>query len=183
MTFRIGDKVVYPNQGIGTVDSISVRSQGATATQFYLLRFGSDTTTVLVPLEGATGIGLRPVRRGREIERVLNFLANGECPAPADWKVRYRENSEKMSGGDLLKTAEVCKSLLRLKAAKALSFREHRMLDRARYMLVAEIAIGRGIPESQALAVLQNHLEAAGLTLRAEVETGTAWGMAGVARA
>jgi CarD family transcriptional regulator len=79
--------------------------------------------------------------------------------------VRFKENTEKMQSGDLLRAAEVFKALLQLHVDKPLSFREKKMLDRARHMLVAEISIARAVPEIHAVAMLQKALLKAGLTL------------------
>jgi CarD family transcriptional regulator len=165
MTFQIGDKVVYPNQGVGTIENISTRSFGSAFEKFYLLRFGCNSMTVLVPFSNAANIGLRRVTKDREISRVLSFLSNGTCLTNPDWKVRFKENTEKMQSGDLLRAAEVFKALLQLHVDKPLSFREKKMLDRARHMLVAEISIARAVPEIHAVAMLQKALLKAGLTL------------------
>jgi len=165
MTFQIGDKVVYPNQGVGTIENISTRSFGSAFEKFYLLRFGCNSMTVLVPFSNAADIGLRRVTKDREISRVLSFLSNGTCLTNPDWKIRFKENSDKMQSGDLLRAAEVFKALLQLHVDKPLSFREKKMLDRARHMLVAEISISRAVPEIHATAMLQKALIKAGLTL------------------
>jgi CarD family transcriptional regulator len=165
MTFQIGDKVVYPNQGVGTIENISSRAFGSAYEKFYLLRFGSNSVTVMVPFSNAANIGLRRVTKDREISRVLSFLANGWCDANSDWKARFKENSEKMLSGNLLRVAEVFKGLLSLQLEKPLSFREKKMLERARHMLVSEISIGRSVPEIHAIGVLQRALGKAGLSL------------------
>ena len=167
MTFRIGDKVVYPNQGVGTIENISTRSFGSAFEQFYLLRFGGNSMTVLVPFSNAANIGLRRVTKDREISRVLSYLSNGFIHVNPDWKVRFKENAEKMQSGDLLQAAEVFKALLQLHMDKPLSFREKKMLDRARHMLVSEISISRNVPDIHAVAMLQRSLAKAGLPLPA----------------
>jgi CarD family transcriptional regulator len=166
MTFQIGDKVVYPNQGVGTIENISTRTFGTAFERFYLLRFGRNMT-VLVPLSNAANIGLRRVTKDREISRILSYLAIGFCPFSPDWKVRYKENCDKMQSGDLLKAAEVFKALLQVHIDKPLSFREKKMLDRALHMLVSEISTARGVPEIHALALMQRALAKSGLTLPA----------------
>ena len=165
MTFQIGDKVVYPNQGVGTIENISTRSFGSAFERFYLLRFGYNSVTVLVPFSNAANIGLRRVTKDREISRALSYLANGSCYSNSDWKVRFRDNTEKMHSGDLLRAAEVFKGLLQIHLEKPLSFREKKMLERARHMLVSEISIARSVPEVQAVKLLQRSLLKAGLTL------------------
>jgi CarD family transcriptional regulator len=165
MTFQIGDKVVYPNQGVGTIENISSRTFGSAFERFYLLRLGCNSMTVLVPMSNAANIGLRRVTKDREISRVLSYLSNGWCEIKADWKVRFKENSDRMQTGDLLQAAEVLKGLLQLHLDKPLSFREKKMLERARHMLVSEISISRSVSELQAVNVMQRALSKAGLTL------------------
>jgi len=165
MTFQIGDKVVYPNQGVGTIENISTRSFGSAFERFYLLRMGCNSLTVLVPFSNVANIGLRRVTKDREISRVLSYLATGICTMNGDWKVRYKENADKMQNGNLLQAAEVLKGLLQLHVDKPLSFREKKMLDRARHMLVSEISIARNVPDVQAEKILDRALSKAALAL------------------
>ena len=81
MTFQIGDKVVYPNQGVGTIENISTRSFGSAFEKFYLLRFGCNSMTVLVPFSNVANIGLRGVTKDREISRILSFLSMAGAPS------------------------------------------------------------------------------------------------------
>ena len=168
MTFRIGEKVVYPNQGVGTIENISTRSFGSEHEKFYLLRFGFGGTTVWVPFSHASNIGLRRVTKDREISRILSFLSNGWCAISPDWKVRFKQNREKLLSGDLFKAAEVFKSTLQLQIDKPLSFHEKGMLDRARHMLIAEISTARNVPEVRAVNMLERALAKAGLALPAQ---------------
>ena len=168
MTFRIGEKVVYPNQGVGTIENISTRSFGSAYEQFYLLRFGLGGMTVLVPFSNASNIGLRRVTKDREISRILSFLSNGWCAISSDWKVRSKQNREKLQSGDLLKAAEVFKSLLQIQIAKPLSFHEKGLFDRARHMLASEISIARNVPEVRAVKMLDRALAKAGIALPAQ---------------
>ena len=165
MTFQIGDKVVYPNQGVGTIENISIRSFGAASERFYLLRLGCNAMTVMVPFSNAANIGLRRVTKDREISRILSYLGNGWSTVVSDWKIRFKDNTIKIQSGDLFQAAEVLKELLQIHIEKPLSFREKKMLDRARHMLVAEISISRGVSEILAAGMLQRALEKSGLAL------------------
>ena len=167
MTFVIGEKVVYPNQGIGTIENISSRAFGSQFEKFYLLKLLYSSMTVMVPFSNVTNIGLRKITKTNEVSRVLAFLASGTTDSPADWKYRFKENTDKMQSGNLLCAAEVFKCLLQLHVDKPLSFREKKMLDRARHMLVSEISIARNVPEIHAVSMLQRALAKAGLTLPA----------------
>jgi CarD family transcriptional regulator len=169
MTFQIGEKVVYPNQGVGTIENISTRAFGAQLERFYLLRLTPSSLTVMVPFSHVGNVGLRKVTRNGEVEKVLEFLSGGRCTHCPDWKDRFKENSEKMRNGNLLAIAEVLKGLLILQRTKPLSFREKKMLDRARHMLITEISISRSICEQKAIDLLQKSLGRADLTLPASL--------------
>jgi CarD family transcriptional regulator len=167
MNFHIGEKVVYPNQGVGTVENISTRSFGSALERFYLLRFGYNSMTVMVPFSNVANIGLRRVTKDREISRVLSYLSGGACNPHPDWKVRFRDNTDRMQSGNVLRVAEVLKGLLLVQREKPLSFREKKMLDRARHMLVSEISTARNVPDVHATGLLQRALDKADLALPA----------------
>jgi len=163
MTFQIGEKVVYPNHGIGTVENISSRVFGSRFEHFYLLRLTYNRMTVMVPFSHVSQIGLRKVTRNGEIARVLEFLATGICRKSSDWKDRFKENFEKMQHGTLSEVAEVLKCLVVQQTIKPLSFREKKMLERARHMLVTEVAAARGLKEPEAEQLLAGALAKASL--------------------
>jgi CarD family transcriptional regulator len=148
VVFHIGDKVVYPNHGVGIIEQISSRTIGTTVEKFYLLKIKSSSLKVMVPFHNVNSVGLRRVVRNGEIQKILDFLVDGECSNNSDWKYRFKENSEKMRTGSLLDVAAVLKGLLLLNQTKPLSFREKKMLERARYLLVSELSMAKNVEES-----------------------------------
>ena len=92
-------------------------------------------------------VGLRKVVRNGEVTKIIEFLSDGKCENNADWKYRFKENSDKMRTGSLLDVAIVLKGLLLLGQTKSLSFREKKMLERTRYLLVSELAMSRNVEE------------------------------------
>jgi len=158
LNFHIGDKVVYPNHGVGVIEQISSRSVGATVEKFYLLNIKASSLKVMVPCHNAGSVGLRRVVRNGEIQKVLDALSVHENGSNGDWKDRFKENSERMRTGSLLEVAGVLKSLIALHQAKPLSFREKKMLERARYLLVSELAMACNCEESKVEEILTNAL-------------------------
>jgi CarD family transcriptional regulator len=146
-SFSIGDKVVYPNHGVGVIEQISSRTIGSQIERFYLLKIKASSLKVMVPFHNVDSVGLRRVVRNGEVQKILDFLTDGKCENHADWKYRFKENSDKMRTGSLLDVAEVLKGLLLLALEKPLSFREKKMLERARYLLVSELAMARSCEE------------------------------------
>ena len=149
LNFHIGDKVVYPNHGVGIIEQISSRAIGATVEKFYLLNIKASSLKVMVPCANVGSVGLRRVVRDGEVQKVLDLLSISETGSNGDWKDRFKENSERMRTGSLIEVAGVLKSLIALHAAKPLSFREKKMLERARYLLVSELAMARNVEETK----------------------------------
>jgi CarD family transcriptional regulator len=148
LTFSIGDKVVYPNHGVGVIEQISSRTIGSQVERFYLLKIKASSLKVMVPFHNVESVGLRRVVRNGEILKIIEFLSDGKCENAADWKDRFKENSDKMRTGSLLDVAIVLKGLLLLAQAKPLSFREKKMLERTRYLLVSELAMSKNVEET-----------------------------------
>ena len=167
MTFQVGEKVVYPNHGVGTIENISSRAFGSQQERFYLLRLSPNRMTVMVPFSHVEDVGLRKVTKISEITRVLNYLAAGRPCCAHDWKDRFKENSDRMKGGSLLEIAEVFKALLIIQLAKPLSFREKKMLERARSMLVLETSVAKSVSEPDAIALIARALAKSALPMPA----------------
>ncbi len=163
MTFAVGEKVVYPNQGVGMIENISTRCFEQRPEKFYLLRLYCSSMTVMVPFANAQTIGLRKLSKAADVTKVLAYLASPAVENLADWKLRFKINSDKMLTGSLLQIAEVFKQLVRLHEEKPLSFREKKMLDRTRTMLISEVSLSRNIRDNEALTVLEKALAKCGL--------------------
>jgi CarD family transcriptional regulator, regulator of rRNA transcription len=143
MDYKIGDKVVYPNHGVGAVEQISYGVLNGRTERYYMIRIVSSGLRVMVPQTNAESVGLRAVIRSNDATKVLGFLERGKLNSHPDWKHRFKENSERMRTGSLLEVAAVLKSLVSLSRSKPLSFREKKMLERAKYLLVSEMATAR----------------------------------------
>ena len=146
-TFEIGDKVVYPNHGVGIIEKISNRLVSGKFERFYLLRICSNDILVMVPTANAGDVGLRKIIERRDVEQLLSFLSSSQFLTQKDWKDRFKENSEKMRTGSIFHVAEVFKNLVYLSRVKPLSFREKRMLDRARFLLISELSTVMNLAE------------------------------------
>ena len=140
MSFQIGDKVIYPNHGLGVVEKVEEKTILGTTTGFFHLRIISNETTVLVPVSNVDNVGLRRAITDEEVERLFYLLSDGKIDNHQNWKGRFKDNSDKMRTGSIYDMADVLKSLTFLAKSKSLSFREKRMLDRAKALIVSEIS-------------------------------------------
>jgi len=140
VNFKIGQKVVYPNHGIGIIEEICTRDIGnGKPSHFYQLRLISTKSLVMVPVENVHEVGLRPPLTASQSQRLLDVLAEDFAEPAASWKDRYKEYSEKMQTGDAFEVAYVLKALAYLNQHKPLSFREKRLFEKARYLIVSEL--------------------------------------------
>mgnify|MGYP003578074470 FL=1 len=147
--FKIGDKVVYPNHGLGIIEQIEKRSMGDRIEEFLTLRIVANDSTVMVPRSNTSNVGLRRVVTRKEVEEVFDVLKDTKITLYDDWKGRFQENSDKMRTGSITEVARVFKSLSHLALQKNLSYRERRMLDKAKYLIVSEIAEVERMPADQ----------------------------------
>ena len=140
LEFEVGDKVIYPNHGLGVIEKIEEKTILGTTCGFYSLRMASSETTVLVPLDNVDDVGLRRAIADTEVKRLFLRIGDGKIDSHQNWKGRFKDNSDKMRTGSIRDVIDVLKSLNFLSKSKNLSFREKRMLDRARFLVVSEIA-------------------------------------------
>ena len=140
LQFEIGDKVIYPNHGLGVNERIEKRTILGTTCGFYSLRMATSDTTVLVPVDNVEDVGLRRAIGDNEVKKLFTLLGNGKIENHQNWKGRFKDNSDKMRTGSLYDVVDVLKSLNHLSQSKNLSFREKRMLDRSKFLVISEIS-------------------------------------------
>ncbi len=148
-SLKIGDKVIYPNQGLGVVEGIGEDSYDGERFTVFHLRIICNNTLVTVPSTTALEIGIRrPVNEG-SIKKIYHFMGNGDVDVTTDWKGRYKEHLNLMRSGTLSDMATVLKSLYFLSLHKPLSFREKKMMEKAKELMVSEISEAVASPSSK----------------------------------
>lgn len=148
--FKVGNKVVYPAQGVAEIIGVETKEIGGKLTSFYLLRIVNSDMRILVPTDKSHQVGLREVASAAEVEEVLDILREREVHLDKQtWNRRYRGFMEKIKTGSLFEVAEVYRDLYRLKNTKTLSFGERRMLDTAKSLIVKELSISRNWTEQR----------------------------------
>jgi len=147
--FKVGDKVVYPSQGVSVVEEISKEVFAGTEMKCYHLRLVGSESKVMVPVDNSERVGLRPLSEKKNVKKVMRRLKAAEGENAEDWKDRYRANLERIKTGDLDEIVDVLLCLAEVAGRKTLSFRERKMYDHARQLLVNEVAEveRRGVPK------------------------------------
>ena len=156
--FEVGDKVVYPHHGAGTVLAKEFHEIRGERREYLTIEILQPPMTVMVPCENAETAGLRPVINERAVNEVLAVLDAAGSEMPAQWNQRFKRNPEKLRSGDILELAEVVRNLERRQQDARLSPGEMQMLERARRVLVSELMYARNVDEEAANQLIDDAL-------------------------
>lgn len=149
VTFKVGDKVVYPMHGAGIIEAIEEREVLGQRQQYYIMKLPMGDMQVMIPLRSVEEVGLREVISVEEVKRVFDVLQGERTKMSQNWNRRYRANLEKIKSGDIFEVAEVVRNLALRDKEKGLSTGERRMLDSARQILISELVLAQGLPAGE----------------------------------
>ncbi|NPC68640.1 transcriptional regulator [Corallococcus sp. AB004] len=150
LQLQVGDRVVYPNQGVCRVAAIDVKEVAGQSLTFVTMRREEDGAVVMVPQGKILSIGVRKVASPADVEEIYSFLRSDSDKADLDWKQRARTNLDRMTQGGILGLAEVVKGLQVLSELRPLPTKERELYDNARHLLVSEVAAALGTAEANA---------------------------------
>ncbi len=154
-SLKIGDKVIYPNQGLGVVEAIHEEAYNGERFTVFNLRIISNNTLVTLPSSEAAEMGIRRPMTEESIRKLFQFIGDGAVDVTSDWKGRYKEHLNLMKSGTLFDMATVLKSLYYLSLQKPLSFREKKMMEKARELIISEISEAVASPAAKIEEKLQ----------------------------
>ncbi len=158
MTFKVGDKVVYPMHGAGTIEAIEEKEILGEKHRYYIMRMPIGDMKVMIPMSNVTDIGLRQTINQEEVVRVYEVLKGERTKMSQNWNRRYRANMEKIKSGDVYEVAEVVRNLSLRDKEKGLSTGERKMLDNARQILVSELVLAQEATEQEIQTTLETLL-------------------------
>ncbi|WP_074042308.1 CarD family transcriptional regulator [Desnuesiella massiliensis] len=150
--FNIGDKVVYPMQGAGIIESIQEKEMLGEKQQYYIIKILISKMEIMIPFNRIQSSNLRPINDEATLESTLQFFSNEATDSqeiiPA--KQRYQINMDKIKSGSLKQGAEVIRDLTRMNSIKTLNSSEKQMLMNAKRFLISEMILIKGFTEEQA---------------------------------
>ncbi len=149
MAYKVGEKVIYPNQGVGIIEEICTKDIAGLQAEFFVLRIMSNNSMVMIPKDNVESVGIRRLCDRKQVVRLFKILKEDLAEHNPDWKNRYKDNVERMNSGSIFEVAKVLKNLFFLSFQKSLSFREKKMFDRARQLVVSEIATVKDQPPDE----------------------------------
>jgi len=138
--FNVGDKIVYPMHGAGTIDSIEEKDILGEKQSYYILRMPGGVK-VMVPTAKAEEVGVRSIIDKSSADKVISVLEQNETDMDKNWNKRYRDNMDKMKSGDIYEIADVVRNLSFKQKEKGLSTGEKKMLNNAKQILVSELVL------------------------------------------
>jgi CarD family transcriptional regulator len=148
--YKVGDKVVYPHHGAGTVVKKESRKVLGQEREYLTIKILHNDMTVNVPAENAERVGLRKVIDEDMVVRVLDVLNGDGTKMPKNWNRRFKHNRDKMKTGDIFELAEVVRNLSLRDQEKGLSTGEKQMFVKAKKILASELMYAKGLDEDAA---------------------------------
>src|SRR5579864_3159873 len=156
--YKVGDKVVYPHHGAGTVVKKESREVLGQKREYLTIKILHNDMTVQVPCENADQVGLRRVIGEKEVGVVLKALTGGSTEMPKNWNRRFKHNRDKMKTGDIFELAEVVRNLSLRDGEKGLSTGEKQMYVKAKKILASELMYAKNLSEDDAFVWLEGVL-------------------------
>ena len=158
MSFKPGDRVVYPHHGAAVIEKKEKRKAFGEETEYLVLRMAHGEMTLAVPVDKADEVGMRWPISEEHVEDLFEELAKRDVREPANWSRRFKNHQEKLKSGDVYQVAEVVRNLALRDQAKGLSAGEKSLYTKARNVLVSELAFALDVDEEAAMAKVDGAL-------------------------
>lgn len=143
--FNIGDKIVYPMHGAGTIEDIEEKEILGEKRKYFIMKMPIGEMKVMVPVDNVEEVGVRQIIDTMDMEKVMTILKGNRSKMPQNWNRRYRANMDRIKSGDIFEIAEVVRNLMLLDNEKGLSTGERKMLSSAKQMLISEMVLVYGL--------------------------------------
>lgn len=155
--FNVGDKIVYPMHGAGTIDAIEEKDILGEKQAYYIIKMPGEVK-VMVPTAKAEEIGVRNIISKESAGKVFEILEENETEMSNNWNKRYRDNMEKMKSGDIYEVADVVRNLAFKQKEKGLSTGEKKMLNNAKQILVSELVLAEHASQEEVETLIDNKI-------------------------
>jgi CarD family transcriptional regulator len=167
--YKVGDKVVYPHHGAGTIVKKEVREILGQEREYLTIKILHNDMVVNVPSENVDRVGLRRVIDEKQVNEVIKALTGSGTQMPKNWNRRFKHNRDKMKTGDVLELAEVVRNLSLRDHEKGLSTGEKQMFVKAKKILASELMYAKEMDEDEAAEWLDGVLANGGPAKKTKV--------------
>jgi len=158
--FAVGQKVVYPSQGVGIIKAIEERPFNGAQVSYYVIYIEASDMTIMAPVEKAGDLGIRATVGHDEAMQALTLIGEAFEPNPSDWKLRYQMNLDLLKKGSIEDIAKIVRSLYNRSKVKELPILEKKLYDSAQNLLEDELSISLDRPKKDVEAMIHERLEA-----------------------
>ncbi|GAB1433201.1 transcriptional regulator [Spirochaetota bacterium] len=157
--FVVDQRVVYPSQGVGRIIEIQEKQFKDNTFLYYIIYLEFSDMTVMIPVDKARELGIRPIVQMSEAEKALDFISEDYAPIPSDWKLRYQMNLDLLKKGSVMDIASVVRSLYHRSKVKELPILERKLYDSALNLLQDEVSFSLGLEKPEVAEMIRNRLE------------------------
>ncbi|MDE5830710.1 MAG: CarD family transcriptional regulator [Clostridia bacterium] len=165
--FNVGDYIVYPMHGAGTIDAIEEKDILGQKQAYYIIRMPGEVK-VMIPTAQADKVGIRGIIDKTGANKVFDILGEDETQTDLNWNKRYRENMDKMKTGDIYEVADVVRNLSYKQKEKGLSTGEKKMLVNAKQILVSELALVEAIDQDRVEGMIDEKISSSFKTFKVD---------------
>jgi CarD family transcriptional regulator len=151
--------VVYPSQGVGIILAIEKKLFKEEKIPYYRIYLEVSDMTIMVPVDKAEGLGIRPIVPKEEALRALELISEDYEPIPSDWKLRYQMNLDLLKKGSVSDIASIVRSLYHRSKVKELPILERKLYDSALKLLEDEVAFSLKKSREEVEVLIFNRLE------------------------
>ncbi|HWR05379.1 CarD family transcriptional regulator [Sporomusa sp.] len=152
--FQVGDKIFYPAQGGGIIQTIEEKEFLGETQLYYSINILHRNMQVMIPIDKTERLGIRRIVNPEKLDDVFTTFFDGESDTSCNDNQTDRRNMLKIKSGDIYEGAEVIRDLVRISNKKKLGMTKKNMLDNARQILLSEVVLVLGIQREQASDLL-----------------------------
>lgn len=171
MDFEIGQDVVHPAHGPGTIVDIEENELVEGYHRFYVIEFVRNRLTLRIPLGRVNDIGVRAVMSQERYQRVLETLRALPEQLQGDFKSRRYRINELLRSGRPQQVAAAVRDLTWRKIEKHLTKADADQLFKGREMLATEVAMSNNEDVEEAEKTIREALAQAVAAKQAQIQT------------
>ena len=168
LKFQVNQKIVYPSQGVGNIESVQERMFRDEKVKYYVIYLEVSDMTVMIPVDKCDELGVRAIVSAEEAQKALDSMGDTIEPVTSDWKQRYQMNLELLKKGTVEDIAAIVRCLYHRSKIKDLPIQERKLYDSAKKLLEDEIAYALNKTPKEVEAMLHAKLEPLGLMIQAK---------------
>ncbi len=158
MEFQVGDQVVHPFHGVGTVKSITEQQfVGAKAYPYYEVVNGGLTVWIPVGTPGSTG--LRSITTKASLEGCRSLLTSAPIPLDKNFRIRQIEIEARLKDGSFPARCAMVRDLTAQSRLRPLTANEDALLKRILTAVCDEWAASDGVSNLTALHEIEGLLQ------------------------